>query len=284
MRFVSYSTAAGEGVGLRSYDGYRGMGVAELGSDLRYVLGQGHDAVRALGQRLGDAPLLKAGAFKLLPPIPNPDKLFCIGLNYRRHAEESNQPIPDYPVVFSRYPTSVVAHNEPLIRPNASTWFDYEAELAVVIGKGGRHINKAKALEHIAGYAPFNDGSIRDYQIKTSQWGMGKNFDASGSFGPELVTPDELPPGAKGLRITARLNGETVQDSNTDDMIFDIPMLIEVLSEAITLAPGDVIVTGTPEGVGAARKPPLWLKPGDICEIEIGEIGVLTNTVVQERA
>ncbi|HYD89265.1 MAG TPA: fumarylacetoacetate hydrolase family protein [Vitreimonas sp.] len=181
------------------------------------------------------------------------------------------------------YPTSVVPHDAPLVRPNASTWFDYEAELAVVIGAGGRHIKKESALEHVAGYAAFNDGSVRDYQIKTPQWGMGKNFDASGSWGPELVTPDELPPGAKGLRIAARLNGETVQDSNTDDMIFDVPTLIEVLSEAITLAPGDVIVTGTPEGVGAARKPPLWMKPGDTCEIEIGEIGVLTNTVVQER-
>jgi acylpyruvate hydrolase len=284
MRFISYSTAAGEGVGLRSYDGYRGFSLDDLGADLQTFLGQGESAVRALGTRLGDAPLLVAGKFKLLPPIPKPDKIFCIGLNYRRHAEESGQPIPEYPVVFSRYPTSIVAHDAPLIRPNASTWFDYEAELAVIIGKGGRHISKANALGHVGGYAAFNDGSIRDYQIKTSQWGMGKNFDASGSFGPELVTPDELPPGAKGLRIAARLNGETVQDSNTDDMIFDIATLIEVLSEAITLAPGDVIVTGTPEGVGAARKPPLWMKPGDTCEIEIGEIGILSNTVVQERA
>jgi 2-keto-4-pentenoate hydratase/2-oxohepta-3-ene-1,7-dioic acid hydratase in catechol pathway len=284
MRFISYSTAAGEGVGLRSYDGYRGLGVAELGSDLRTAIGKGGDAVRSLGQRLGDAPLLKAGAFRLLPPIPTPDKIFCIGLNYRRHAEESGQPIPDYPVVFSRYPTSVVAHDEPLVRPSASTWFDYEAELAVIIGKPGRHITKQNALDHVAGYSVFNDGSIRDYQIKTSQWGMGKNFDASGSWGPELVTPDELPAGAKGLRITARLNGETLQDSNTDDMIFDVPTLIATLSEAITLAPGDVVVTGTPEGVGAARKPPLWMKPGDICEIEIGDIGVLSNTIVQEGA
>jgi acylpyruvate hydrolase len=284
MRFISYTAAAGEGVGIRSYDGYRGLSIADLGADLRTFLGQGESAVRALGTRLGDAPLLVAGKFKLLPPIPKPDKLFCIGLNYRRHAEESGQPIPEYPVVFSRYPTSVVAHDAPLIRPNASTWFDYEAELAVIIGKGGRHISKDKALDHVGGYAAFNDGSIRDYQIKTPQWGMGKNFDASGSFGPELVTPDELPPGAKGLRIAARLNGETLQDSNTDDMIFDVATLIEVLSEAITLAPGDVIVTGTPEGVGAARKPPLWMKPGDVCEIEIAEIGVLSNTVAQERA
>lgn len=283
MRFISYSTAAGEGVGIRSYDGYRGLLVAELGSDLSGFLGHGHTAVRALGARLGDAPLLTAGKFTLLPPIPKPDKIFCIGLNYRRHAEESGQPIPDYPVVFSRYPTSVVAHDAPLVRPNASTWFDYEAELAVVIGKGGRHIANEKALEHIAGYAAFNDGSIRDYQIKTPQWGMGKNFDASGAWGPELVTPDELPPCAKGLRIASRLNGETLQDSNTDDLIFDVPTLIAVLSEAITLAPGDVIVTGTPEGVGAARKPPLWMKPGDVCEIEIGEIGVLSNSVVQEK-
>jgi len=284
MRFISYLWGGSEGVGIRSYDGYRGLPVAQLGGDLRAYVGQGAAAMGALGARLGDAPLLAAGQFTLLPPIPKPDKIFCIGLNYRRHAVESNLPIPDYPVVFSRYPTSVVAHGAPLVRPNASTWFDYEAELAVVIGMGGRHIAKDKALGHVAGYAAFNDGSIRDYQIKTPQWGMGKNFDASGAWGPELVTADELPPGARGLRIATRLNGETVQDSSTDDMIFDVATLIEVLSEAITLAPGDVIVTGTPEGVGAARKPPLWLKPGDVCEIEIGEIGILANTVVQEAA
>jgi 2-keto-4-pentenoate hydratase/2-oxohepta-3-ene-1,7-dioic acid hydratase in catechol pathway len=284
MRFISYATAAGPGIGLRCDDGYRGASVLEIGRELSDVIGDGSEAVRRLADRLAMAPRLEAEALKLLPAIPKPDKIFCIGLNYRHHAEETGQEIPPYPVVFCRYPTSVVGAGAALIQPRASSRLDYEAELAVVIGTPGRHIPKARALEHVAGYAAFNDGSVRDYQFKSSQWVIGKTFDRTGSFGPELVTPDELPPGAAGLKIEARVNGETVQSDNTADLIFDVATLIEVLSEAVTLAPGDVIVTGTPGGVGMARNPRLWLKPGDLCEIEIEGVGLLANRVEAEAA
>lgn len=215
----------------------------------------------------------------LLPPIPHPGKIICIGLNYRKHAEEGGNPIPDYPAVFLRGLTSLVPHGAPMLRPPCSDKLDWEAELAIVIGKAAIRVPKANALSYVAGYACFNDGSVRDYQRRSTQWTMGKNFDRTGGFGPDLVTADELPPGASGLRITSRVNGQTMQDSDTADMIFDTATLIEILSEAMTLEPGDVIATGTPAGVGYARKPPHFLKPGDVCEVEIAGIGVLTNTV-----
>jgi 2-keto-4-pentenoate hydratase/2-oxohepta-3-ene-1,7-dioic acid hydratase in catechol pathway len=208
----------------------------------------------------------------------------CIGLNYRSHSEEVGFEVPTYPEVFARFANGLVADGAPLVRPNASTMLDYEAELAVVIGQGGRHIPESEALNHVAGYSLFNDGSVRDFQIRTKQWTMGKAFDATGGFGPELVTGEELPPGAAGLRIRTILNGEVLQDANTDQMIFSVPRLVSTLSEAITLTPGDVIVTGTPDGVGALRKPQVWLTPGDECVIEIEQIGRLTNPVVQEAA
>ena len=229
-----------------------------------------------------ESALLPAGETRLLTPIPNPPKILAIGLNYRSHAEETGLPIPDYPIVFPRWPKSVVADGVPLVCPAASSKFDYEAELLVVIGTGGRHIPKDKALDHVAGYACFNDGSVRDYQIKSSQWAMGKNFDASGSWGPDIVTADELPPGAAGLRIQARLNGETLQDSDTADMIFDVATIVSTLSEVMTLEPGDIIPTGTPPGVGMARDPRVWMKPGDTCEIEIEGIGTLSNPIIAE--
>ena len=217
-----------------------------------------------------------------LPPVQQPAKAFAIGLNYLDHAAESKFDVPKYPVVFQRYPSSWVAHAQPLVRPHVSTQFDYEAELVAVIGKAGRYITHDKALEHVAGYSIFNDGSIRDYQLRTNQWTLGKNFDASGSFGPEFVTADELPPGAAGLRIRCRLNGETLQDANTRDMIFDVATLVAVCSEAMALLPGDLIITGTPSGVGLARKPQVWMKPGDNCEIEIERIGILRNAIIDE--
>ena len=219
---------------------------------------------------------------KLLPVVPRPGKFICLGRNYVEHAKEGGGEVPDYPAVFFRGATSLVAPGDPLIRPLCSTAFDYEAELAVVIGQGGKHISESHALDHVAGYTCFNDGSVRDYQRRTQQWTMGKNFDGSGPFGPWLVTPDELPPGAKGLRIMTRLNGELMQDGNSADMVFDVARTISILSEAMTLETGDVIATGTPAGVGYARKPPVWLKDGDLCEIEIEGIGVLRNPVRDE--
>ena len=217
----------------------------------------------------------------LLAPVIRPGKSICIGLNYRAHAEEGGNPIPDYPAVFMRGSTSLVGPNADMIYPEVSDKFDYEAELAIVIGKTATAVSVESALDYVAGYSCFNDGSVRDFQRKSTQWTMGKNFDRTGGFGPTLVTTDELPAGASGLRIISRLNGEIMQDSNTSDMIFDTATLVSVLSEAMTLEPGDIIATGTPSGVGYARKPPVFMRPGDIIEIEIDQIGVLTNTIAR---
>jgi len=228
------------------------------------------------------AALVPAAEVRLLAPIPRPPKILCIGLNYRSHAEEIGLAIPEYPIVFARYPGSLVAAEAPLVRPAASDNFDYETELVAVIGRGGRRIPRDRALAHIAGYTLCNEGSIRDYQFKTSQWTMGKNFDATGAIGPEIVTADELPPGATGLRIQSRLNGKTMQDGSTDDLIFDVATLVAELSAVMSLEAGDLIVTGTPPGVGFVRKPPVWIKPGDTCEVEIEGIGILRNAVIAE--
>lgn len=217
----------------------------------------------------------------LLAPVPKPGKVICIGLNYRAHAIEGGNAIPNYPAVFLRVTTSLVDPDGTMILPECSDKLDYEAELAVIIGKPATDVGVADALDHVAGYACFNDGSVRDYQRKSTQWTMGKNFDRTGGFGPALVTPDELPAGAAGLRIVARLNGEVMQDSSTADMIFDVPTLIATLSEAMTLEPGDVIATGTPSGVGYARKPPVFLRQGDRIEVEIEGIGTVANTVAR---
>jgi acylpyruvate hydrolase len=219
---------------------------------------------------------------KYLPPVPNPGKIICIGLNYRKHAEETGNPIPAYPVVFTRFNNTLVPHNGKMPRPSHSNQLDWEAELAVIIGKKCRNVPKQKALTVIAGYACFNDGSLRDWQAKSGgQFTLGKNFDGTGGFGPDIVTSDELPPGGTPLRIMTRVNGKVMQDSNTDDLIFDVPTLVHELTKVMTLEPGDVIITGTPSGVAMARKPQNWLKPGDVCEIEIEKIGVLRNPIVQ---
>ncbi len=219
---------------------------------------------------------------KYLPPVPNPGKILCIGLNYRKHAEETGAQIPGYPVVFCRYNNTLVAHNGKMPRSTHSEQLDWEAELTVVIGKKCRNVPKDKALSVIAGYACFNDGSVRDWQRKSGgQFTLGKNFDGTGGFGPDIVTSDELPPGGAPLRIMTRVNGVTMQDSNTDDLIFDVPTLVHELSKVLTLDPGDLIVTGTPSGVAMARNPQPWLKPGDVCEVEIEKIGVLRNPIVQ---
>nr|WP_249158614.1 fumarylacetoacetate hydrolase family protein [Bradyrhizobium jicamae] len=223
-------------------------------------------------------------AVEMLPPLQNPGKIICVGLNYRDHASESGMQLPDYPTLFARFCSSLVAHRAPIVRPCDSDRLDYEGELVAVIGKGGRRIPKESALEHVAGYSIFNDSSVRDFQLRTPQWTMGKNFDGTGAFGPTFVTADELPPGARGLAIETRLNGEIMQRASTDDLIFDVPTLVSLISVGITLAPGDLIVTGTPSGVGGARKPPLFMKPGDLCEVEIERIGILSNEVVEESA
>ena len=190
--------------------------------------------------------------------------------------------VPTYPVLFHRYPSSWVGHGQPLVRPRVSTQFDYEGELVVVIGKAGRYIPKERALEYVAGYSVFNDGSVRDYQLRTTQWMSGKNFDQTGGFGPEFVTADELEPGAVGLRLQTRLNGAVLQDANTRDMVFDVATLVSASSEPFALQPGDIIISGTPAGVGFARKPQVFMKPGDVCEVEIEGVGMLRNPIVAE--
>lgn len=218
----------------------------------------------------------------MLPLIPNPGKIVCMGLNYADHAKEGGNARPEYPSFFLRGNSSMVGHNQAIVRPKASTQLDYEAELAVIIGKQARHLSAENALDCIAGYSCFNDGSIRNYQRKSSQWTIGKNFDATGPFGPCLVTPDELPPGAAGLRIQSRLNGKVMQDANTDVFLWNVVEALRIITECMTLEPGDVIITGTPAGVGYARTPPVWMAPGDICEIEVEGVGILSNPIVDE--
>jgi 2-keto-4-pentenoate hydratase/2-oxohepta-3-ene-1,7-dioic acid hydratase in catechol pathway len=219
----------------------------------------------------------------LLTPVPRPGKVICVGLNYRAHAQEGGNPIPDYPAVFLRGATSLLDPGAAMTYPKYSDKLDFEAELAVIVGKSAADVG-TRALDYVAGYSCFNDGTVRDYQRRSSQWTAGKNFDRTGGFGPEMVTPDELPPGASGLRIVSRLNGEIMQESNTSDMIFDVSTLVAILSEAMTLEPGDVIATGTPAGVGYARSPPVFMRPGDRIEVEIEQIGRLVNTVAPRAA
>ena len=197
MRFITYHGADGEGVAVAGSDGYRGLSVAALGADLKQLLARGGDALREAADRLANGEVIDLETARVLPPIPTPDKIICIGLNYVDHSKESGFEPPTYPTVFARYATSLVGHASPIVRPNCSDQLDYEGELAVIIGRGGRHIAEADALDHVGGYSLFNDGSIRDYQFKSPQWTMGKTFDQTGGFGPELVTPEELPRGCK---------------------------------------------------------------------------------------
>jgi len=258
-----------------------------LPRDLPTLLHQGEAGMRRVAEAAGRASAsitLPLAGLRLLPPVPAPGKIVCLGLNYADHAAEGGHARPDYPALFLRCASSLVAHGDPIVRPRCSSRLDYEAELAVVIGRGGRHIRTEDALGHVAGYACFNDGSVRDYQTRTAQWTIGKNFDGTGAFGPAFVTADELPPGARGLRIRCRLNGQVMQDASTSDMLFPVAETIALLSECMTLETGDVIVTGTPSGVGHVRKPPVWMKDGDVVEVEIEGVGVLRNPVRDEAA
>jgi len=234
------------------------------------------------GARAAGGEAVDMGTLTFLPPVANPSKIVCLGLNYRDHAEESGMGIPEFPVLFARFPSSLIGHGAPIILPKVSSQLDWEAELAVVLSKGGKNISEADALSHVAGYAAFNDASIRDYQLRTPQWTAGKNFDDTGAFGPWLVTPDELPAGAAGLKIECRVNGAVMQSSNTGNLIFDVARTISLLSGFMTLKAGDVLVMGTPGGVGVARNPQVWMKAGDVCEVEIEGVGLLRNPIVAE--
>lgn len=252
-------------------------------ADLRLALLCGVDVVAAAKDALStDAKRVPLASLALAPLIPAPGKVICLGLNYHDHAQESGRQKPEYPWFFFRGASSLLAHEGEALRPRVSAKFDYEAELAVVIGKRGKHVTQTDALDLVFGYTCFNDMSVRDYQKRTPQWTIGKNFDATGGFGPVLVSADELPPGAVDLKIQGRLNGELMQNANTTDMIWSVAETIALLTECLTLEPGDVLVMGTPAGVGQARTPPVWMKAGDRFEVEIERIGTLANTIVDE--
>ncbi len=260
--------------------------VADLGAVLRdrfpdlksAIATGGLTEAAGLAARARRHPLAKIA---FLPVIPNPDKILCIGLNYENHRKETGRSEVENPTVFGRFANSQTGHLTDIIRPKVSTQLDFEERLAVVIGKAGRYIPRAEAFGHIAGYACYNEGSVRDYQRHTHQFTPGKNFPATGAFGPFLVTPDEV--GEIGpLRLQTRLNGEVVQDTTIDQMIFDIPRQIEYCSQFTRLEPGDVIATGTPGGVGSRRTPPIWMKAGDVVEVEIDKVGLLRNAIADE--
>ncbi len=287
MRIVSFNCEGESRVGLRNQDEVIDLSIAlpDLPKDLLAILQAEPECLDALKQQIEKAPQHARKAYQDLnfaPLIARPPKIICIGRNYAAHAAEGGAETPSYPEIFFRGAESLIAHNEAIVRPKCSDRLDYEGEIAVIIGKKGRHISEADALDYVAGYSIFNDATIRDYQRKSSQWTIGKTFDGTGAFGPELVTPDELPLGMKGVQIETRLNGRVMQNANTQDLVFPVDNLIATLSECMTLMPGDVIITGTPAGVGYARTPPVFMQPGDICEVKVEGLGVLVNSVVDE--
>ncbi|TDF82310.1 fumarylacetoacetate hydrolase family protein [Pseudomonas sp. H9] len=276
MRYVSFKHQGRAVLGVRTPEGVKVLGEETLEA----LLARGVD-LSTYGAAAQGA-VVQIGEQDYLPLMRKPGKIICVGLNYADHTKESPYAQPDYPTLFPRFASSLTAHNQPLVRPRVSDTLDYEGEMAVVLKQGGRHIPKDKALECVAGYALFNEGSVRDYQFKSPQWTVGKNFDDTGAFGPDLVTADELPPGGKGLLLQTRVNGKLVQSANTEDMLFDVATIISTLSEAVTLEAGDVIVSGTPAGVGFGMNPQVYLKAGDVVEVSIEGIGVLVNPVVDE--
>ena len=252
-----------------------------LPGDMIGLLRGGEAALAAARQAAGSSQTIALADVKLLAPVPHPDKIICIGLNYSDHAAETGQPIPKFPIVFSKYSNTVIATGENIVLPRVSNEVDYEAELGFVIGKTARHVSAANALEYIAGYMPINDVSARDYQTRISQWTMGKTFDTFAPMGPALVTSDEVgDPGNLAINLT--INGETLQNSNTNKLIFGVPQLVEALTEVMTLQPGDVVSTGTPPGVGMARNPKRYMRPGDVVNITIEKLGTLSNPVEAE--
>lgn len=287
MRIVSFLQDGKQRIGCPKGDQIINLSIAdpELPTDLLSLLEAGPSAMEQAKQAAANAgsdALVASADITYLPLITRSPKVICIGRNYAAHAKEGGVEPPTYPEIFYRGNTSLIGHNQPILRPECSDKLDYEAELVAIIGKRARHVSLENALDYVAGYSIFNDATLRDYQRKSSQWTIGKNFDDTGAFGPEFVTADELPAGAHGLNIQTRLNGHVMQDANTRDFIFPIDDLVVKLSECMTLEPGDVIVTGTPAGVGYARNPPVFMKAGDLCEVEIEGIGVLSNPVQDE--
>ncbi|MEP6739572.1 MAG: fumarylacetoacetate hydrolase family protein [Caldimonas sp.] len=286
MKFITFISGDTTRLGLLDGTGVIDVQRADpsVPADLRAALRRGVDLHRVgTGLLASKVERIALDTLRLAPAVPNPGKIICLGLNYYDHAKEGGREKPEYPWFFFRGESSLIAHGDAGLRPRVSTMFDYEAELAVVIGtRVPRHVTAEAALAHVFAFSCFNDMSVRDYQKRTPQWTIGKNFDGSGAFGPCLVTADELPPGASGLRIEGRLNGTVMQQASTSDMIWGVAETIALLSQALTLEPADVIVTGTPAGVGQARKPPVWMKAGDVYEVEIEGVGTLRNPIRDE--
>jgi acylpyruvate hydrolase len=290
MKIVGFST--NEGLRLGVVEGEEVIDLqavdASAPSDLGEWLRRGNGDLTPLKDLAKRAP---AGARKPLKglkyalPVARPGKIICLGLNYLEHVKEGfmKDNVPKFPTIFMRCQTSLLPHGKPIIRPQVTETLDYEAEMVAIVGKRAKHLDVSNAISCIAGYSCFNEGSVREFQRKTTQWDMGKNFDGTGAFGPWMVTADELPPSGKGLKIQTRLNGEVMQSDNTDNMMFPVPETIAYITQGMTLEPGDIIVTGTPSGVGFARKPPVWMKNGDTCEIDIERIGVLSNPIADEK-
>lgn len=272
-----------------SYGAWTPEGIHDLGASLDPTLtdvpsllaAENGLQLAAMQVASGTSPRLQDSDVTWLPPVPRPSKIFCIGVNYADHAAETQIATAAHPTVFTRFADTQIGHQQPLLMPMESAQFDFEGEMAVVIGKPGRRIAAADAWDHIAGCACYNDASVRDWQFHSTQWGPGKNFQHTGAFGPWLVTRDEIDPSQQALTLTTRLNGQVVQQASTRDLIFDVPALVAYCSTLIELRPGDVIVTGTPAGVGLSRKPPLYMRPGDQVEVEITGLGVLQNTVMR---
>jgi acylpyruvate hydrolase len=279
MRFVSWRKGPAQGVALR-----RGADLMNLeGMDMLSLLRAGKEGLERAATLAAKGVALDPAGLEYSPVIPNPPKIVCVGMNYQDHADENKLKKQEFPTFFTRFTSTLIGHEQPILRPFLSNTLDYEGEMAVIIGKPGRHIPAGRALEHVAGYSVFNEASIRGYQMgKGQQWTLGKNFDNTGAFGPDLVTADEVPPGGKGLRLTTRLNGQTVQSASTDSLIFDVATLIACLTEAVRLEVGDVIVSGTPAGIGFFREPKLYMQPGDVCEVEIEGVGLLRNPIRDE--
>jgi 2-keto-4-pentenoate hydratase/2-oxohepta-3-ene-1,7-dioic acid hydratase in catechol pathway len=290
MKIVAFEGQGGTRLGIAEGDQVIDLNAADgnLPADLGEILAKNNGDTRPLADIAKRAPAsarrpLADLTYRL--PVGRPGKILCLGLNYLEHVKEGPQRdnIPKFPTIFMRGLTSLVPHGQPIMRPQVTETLDYEAEMILVVGKRAKHLTAANALSCIAGYSCGNEGSVREFQRKTTQWDMGKNFDRTGGFGPWLVTADELPDAAKGLKIQSRLNGAVMQSDNTDNMMFPIVEMLVYITQGITLEPGDVIFTGTPSGVGHARKPPVWMKNGDTVEVEIERIGTLRNPITDEK-
>lgn len=277
MKYASFRRADGT----PAYGRVEGDRIVELGAGAGAPVDLKAAIVGQALAGLADGPSHALDGLELLPVVPNPGKILCVGHNYESHRQETGRAKVDNPSIFTRFADTLVGHGGKIVRPKVSTNLDYEAELALIIGKGGRAISEAEAMDHVAGYACFNDASVRDWQWHTSQFTPGKNFPSTGGLGPWLVTPDEAGD-LSDVHVVGRLNGEVVQDQPISDLIFPIAKIIAYISAFTTLSPGDVIATGTPGGVGAKRTPPLWMKAGDRIEIDIGPIGTLINTIADE--